>query len=204
MLRTNEIRKASWNDTCECTCRLDGVVYNNKQLRNNDKCRCECNELIDKGKCDNGLIWNTSICKCQCDESCDVEENLDYANCKCRKRLIDKLNYEMIHNFIMLLNGAQQTIVWWTLLETCKKSCSISQCLPTSASALTLKILFLTTYIWQFLKRRSRNLSSNCKYFNTTQKILFILQFSMPLSMHCLRKKRISSSSKTKGSLPGF
>ena len=36
-------------------------------------------------------------------------------------------------------------IVWWTLLETCKKSCSINQCLPTSASALTLKIFFLTT-----------------------------------------------------------
>ena len=103
MLRTNEMRKASWNDTCECKCRLDGFVCNNKQRRYNDKCRCECNELIDKGKWDNGLIWNTSICKCECDESCHVEEYLDYANCKCRKRLIEKLNYEMIHNSIMSL-----------------------------------------------------------------------------------------------------
>ena len=32
-----------------------------------------------------------------------------------------------------------------TLLGTCRKSCLINQCLPTSVSALTLKILFLST-----------------------------------------------------------
>ena len=45
---------------------------------------------------------------------------------------------------------------------------------------------------------------SNCKYLNRTQKIVFILQFSTLLSMHCSRKKKILSSVKTKGSLPGF
>ena len=63
--------------------------------------------MIDKGNCDNGFIWNPGICKCECDKSCDVGEYLDYANCKCRKRLIDKLveecsedinGNEMIHN----------------------------------------------------------------------------------------------------------
>ena len=46
--------------------------------------------MIYKGRCDDGFIWNLSICECECDESCDVGEYLDYANCKCRKRLMDK------------------------------------------------------------------------------------------------------------------
>ena len=48
-------------------------------------------ELIDKDKYDYGFIWNPSICECECDKSCDIGEYLDYANCKCRERLIDKL-----------------------------------------------------------------------------------------------------------------
>ena len=39
---------------------------------------------------DEGYIWNSSNYECECDESCDVGEYLDYANCNCRKRLIDK------------------------------------------------------------------------------------------------------------------
>ena len=55
------------------------------------KCRDECKELIDKGVCDRGYIWNPSNCECECDKSCDVGEYLDYKNCKCRKKLADKL-----------------------------------------------------------------------------------------------------------------
>ena len=51
---------------------------------------CECKELIDKGVCDTGFIWNPSNCQCECDKSCDVGEYL-YENCKCRKKLVDKL-----------------------------------------------------------------------------------------------------------------
>ena len=61
---------------------------------NNDKYRCEWKELTDKGTFDDEFIWNSSICECECDKSCDVGEHLDYANCKCRKRLIDKLVQE--------------------------------------------------------------------------------------------------------------
>ena len=38
-----------------------------------------------------GFTWNPSNCECECDKSCDVGEYLDYKNCKCRKRIIDKL-----------------------------------------------------------------------------------------------------------------
>ena len=40
---------------------------------------------------DKEFIWNPSNCECECDKSCDIGEYLDYENCKCRKRIIDKL-----------------------------------------------------------------------------------------------------------------
>ena len=41
--------------------------------------------------CDKGFNWNPSNCECQCDKSCDIGEYLDYKNCKCRKKILDKL-----------------------------------------------------------------------------------------------------------------
>ena len=96
MSRTNETRHIKWQKTCKSNCRLDPSVK--KQRWNNDKCRCECKELIDKGICNKGYIWNPSNCKCECDKSCDFGEYLDYENCKCRKRLVDKLIEECNEN----------------------------------------------------------------------------------------------------------
>ena len=73
-------------------------VCNNKQRRNKTKCRCECKELIDKGVYDKRFIWNPSICECECDKSSDVGEYLDYENCNCRKKLVDKLVDECTEN----------------------------------------------------------------------------------------------------------
>ena len=91
MSRTNETRLIKWHETCKCKCRLDASVSNSKQRWNDDKCRCECKELINKGVCDKWFIWNPSNCECECDKSCDVGEYLDYENCKCRRKLVDKL-----------------------------------------------------------------------------------------------------------------
>ena len=52
--------------------------------------------MIDKGICDRGYICNPS--NCECDKSCDGGEYLDYKNCKCRKRLVDKLVEECSEN----------------------------------------------------------------------------------------------------------
>ena len=41
--------------------------------------------------CDKGSIWNPSNCDCECNKTCDVGEYLDYENCRCRKKLLDKL-----------------------------------------------------------------------------------------------------------------
>ena len=59
---------------------------------------CECKELIDKGIYDKGFTWNPSDCQCECDKLCDVGEYLDYASCKCRKKLIDRLVEEFTEN----------------------------------------------------------------------------------------------------------
>ena len=82
MSRTNETGHIKWHETCNCECRLDASVCNNKQRWNDDKCRYKCKELIDKG-----YTWNPSNCECECDKSCDVGGYLDYENCKCRKSL---------------------------------------------------------------------------------------------------------------------
>ena len=98
MSRTNERRRIEWHETCKRKCRLDASVCNNKQHWNDDKCRCEWKELIDKGVCDKGSIWNPSNCECECDKSCDVGEYIDYQNCKCRKKLFDKLFEQCTEN----------------------------------------------------------------------------------------------------------
>ena len=86
------------HETCKYKCRLDASVCNNKQRWNDDKCRCECKELIDKGVFDKGFTWNSSNCECECDKSYDIDEYLDYENCKCRKKLVDKSVEEYTEN----------------------------------------------------------------------------------------------------------
>ena len=64
--------------------------------------------MIDKGICDKGCIWNPSNCECECDKSCDVGEYLDYKNCKCRNKSVDKLFEECSENIDeneMVYNG---------------------------------------------------------------------------------------------------
>ena len=47
---------------------------------------------------DKGFLWNLSNCECECDKSCDVGEYLDYKNCKCRNKIVDKLLVECSEN----------------------------------------------------------------------------------------------------------
>ena len=79
--RTNETSHIEWHETCKCKCRLDASVCNNKQCWNEDKCRC-----------------NPSNCECECEKSCDTGKYLDYENCKCRKKLVDRMVEECTEN----------------------------------------------------------------------------------------------------------
>ena len=53
---------------------------------------------LTKEMCDKGFIWNHSNCECECDKSCGIGKYLDHKNCKCRKRIIDKLVKECSEN----------------------------------------------------------------------------------------------------------
>ena len=76
------------------------VILKNVVMKINveNKCRCECKEVIDKGLCDKGFIWNPSNYEFECDKSCDIGKYLDYENCKCRTKLVDKLVEECTEN----------------------------------------------------------------------------------------------------------
>ena len=119
MSRANEKRHTEWYETCKCKCRLDANVFHNKQRSNEITCRSECKELIDKGVCDKGFIWNLSNCECECDKSCN---HLDYENCKCRKKIVDKLVEECSESVeevkLAKITSAEHG-------NFCKRSCSL-------------------------------------------------------------------------------
>ena len=95
---TNETRHIEWHEMRNCKCRLDASVCDNKERWKDDKCRCECKELIDKRVCDKEFVWNPNKCECECDKLCDVGKYLNYKNCKCGKKLVDKLTEKCTEN----------------------------------------------------------------------------------------------------------
>ena len=52
--------------------------------------------------CEKGFIWNPSNCEFEYDKSFDIGEYSDYKNCKCGKRIIDKLVDECSEIFMKM------------------------------------------------------------------------------------------------------
>ena len=163
MSRTNETKHIEWHETCKCSYRLDASGCNNKQRSNEDKCGCECKELIDKGVCDKGVIWNPSNCKCECDKSCDISEDLDYENIKCRKKLVDKLVEECTEN------NNEVNLAKITLAENKNKHkrsfCTL--CIVLFSIVFTINVGIGTYFI--YYKYMNRNKEADCK-----EKIYFL------------------------------
>ena len=164
MSRTNEARHRDWHKTCKCKCRLDASVCSNKQRWNEDKCICKCKELIDKQISDKGFIWNPGNCECECDKSCDIVEYLDYKNCRCRKRIIDKLVEECSKNIDgneMLYDENLHVIP----LHVCKKVCrSYLVYIVLFAVFFNNKHIHLLSFFYWYLKKDniSTNFSVGC------------------------------------------
>ena len=170
MSRSNETRHVEWNQNCQCRCRLDASIFNNKQRWIKDKCRCECKELIDKGRCDKGFIWNPSICDCECDKLCDVGKYLDYKNCKCRKKIVDRLVEKCSKNIDeneMIYNGTVNDYG-----NVCN-SCIIYIVLLVIFLIISTIINSVLTYFHWYLKRSNTNIITNIN-FNTETVICFI------------------------------
>ena len=44
LMRLNKTRSVLWHESCNCVCKLNSSVCNNKQIWNSDTCRCDFNE----------------------------------------------------------------------------------------------------------------------------------------------------------------
>ena len=163
MSRTNETRHIGWHETCKCKCRLDASICNNKQRWNNEKCRCECKKLIEKG--DKGFISNPGNCKCECDKPFDVGKYLDYENCKCRKKLVNKLVEECSENI-----DGNKVINSGTLnyYENVCNSCTVYILLVVKACSIIIAISSAFIYFHWHLKRDNIHVKFNT---NTQKKI---------------------------------
>ena len=107
--------------------------------------------MIDNGRCDNRFTWNPSTCECECDKSCDVGEYSDYGNCKCRKKLIDKLVEKCKEN----VDGNE--MIYNTTLndyEKVCKSCTIYIVLLIIFFITSINISSVFIYFHWYLKRR--------------------------------------------------
>ena len=161
MSRTNETRSIKWYETCKCICRLNEIIWNNKQRWNEEKCRCECKELIDKEVCDKGFIWNPSNCECECDKSCNISQYLDYSDCKCKKKLIDPLIEECTEN-------DDQTKIVNITVENENSSCKVYIALMTVVFTIFTGVtIYFVYYNWSLIKK---NIS--CTKFNTYKETL--------------------------------
>ena len=141
---------------------MDASVCNNKQHWNEDKSRCECEELIDKGVCDNEFIWNPSNCECECDRSCDIGEYLDYENCKCRNKLVDKLVEECTENIeVTKLVGNENKH------ENKCSSCTVHIVLFSLSFAINIGIGIYFVYSYWYLKKDNSHTMPNTRIETT-------------------------------------
>ena len=115
---------------------------------------CKCKELINKGVCDKRFIWSPSNCKCECDKLCDIGEYLDYSNCECRKKLLDKLIEECIKS----IAGENKEENEWS---------SCTQYIVLFLIFFTLSIGIVTYFV--YYKYISRNKENVSKYDHTYQ-----------------------------------
>ena len=108
--------------------------------------------MIDKGACDKGYAWNPSNCECECDKSCDIGEYLDYENCKCRKRLVDKLVGECAESIdeVKIVSESKNTFnsAYCTL---CCFQCFLQL-------MLELVLILFTTNTWIVIKKLFLNM----------------------------------------------
>ena len=108
--------------------------------------------MIKKGVCNKGFIWNPSNCECECDKFCDIGEYLDYSNCKCRKRLVDKLVEECNENIYELEIDNEN--------EHQNKFSSCTLYIVLFSIFFTISIGIITYFVyWKYMNRNKENVS---------------------------------------------
>ena len=86
------------------------------------------------------------MCECECDKSCDIGEYLDYSNCKCRKKLVDKLVEECTENI------EETRLVEKTATKNKCSSCIVYIVLFSLSFAINIEIGTYFVYSYWYLK----------------------------------------------------
>ena len=103
---------------------------------------------------DKGFIWNASNCVCECDKSC---EYLDYTNCMCRNKLVDKLVEECIENIDAnkMLNSETLDVIPWNDYKKVCNSCAIYIVLFAVFFITSICISSVLIYFQWYLKKNN-------------------------------------------------
>ena len=106
----------------------------------------------------NKIIWNPSNCDCKCEKFCDIGEYLNYSNCKCRKKLVDKLVEEYIKRF--------DEVEITEITQTENKCSSWTLYIVLLSIFFTLSIGIATYFVYyKYMSRSKENVSKyDCTY----------------------------------------
>ena len=111
--------------------------------------------MINKGICDKGLNWNPCNLECEYDKLYDGGEYLDYKNCKCRKRFVNKLVEECSENIDKkkLLSSEMMNVTLYEC-ENAHNSCIIYILLFVISLIISTSISSVFIYFHWYLKRK--------------------------------------------------
>ena len=123
--------------------------------------------------CDKGFVWDPSNCECDCDKSCDIGEYLDYKNCKCRKKIIDKLVEECSKNIyeneaidVVPLNAIPVNVILLNFYKKVCNSCVVYIVLFVIFLINSVCIYSVFIYFHCYLKKDNISTNFNVGYLN--------------------------------------
>ena len=109
------------------------------------------------------FFWNPSNCESECDKSCDKREYLDYKNCKCRQKIVDKLVEECSENIDeneMIYNKTMNAIPFNVNAKVCN-SCMIYIALFFIFLIISISISSAFIYFHCYLKKDNIHVKFN-------------------------------------------
>ena len=123
-----------------------------------------------------GIYWNPSNCECECDKSCDVGKYLDYENCKCRKKLVDKLTEECTENIdevkIAECNSIESRSTECNSVENTHKCSSCTLYIVLFSIIFTINIGIATYFVYYKYMNRNKENVSKYDYVYQAKKLL--------------------------------
>ena len=106
------------------------------------------------------IYLESQNCECECDKYCNIGEYLDYSNCKCRKKLADKL----IDECTEIIEEVKLSEI--TPFENKNNSCKVYIALMIVAFTVFTGItVYLVYYNWSLI-----NENVSCIKFNNRKK----------------------------------